>query len=377
MPKFVFFVKDFIVGGVEQVLVSAVNALVENGSEVAVVWTGCLEKNHLYQQINPKVKQFDTDEIWHLVGKRKPSAPLQKFIYHLKKNLNLYRLRNIRKYIPEFDSYDYLIDFKNGSSKIYNIKTQPHQKKIVWLHGAFSRFWKKKKFAKYKLLSYDKIVCLTESFERQFKQAYPQYKDKICQIYNPFNLSLPSLDEKELGKALNYKPFFVHVSRIDSDKDILTAIKAYKKFAEKTNSSTKLVFIGDGKLKEYYAHLVQELGLADKIIFNGTSSCPAAWMKHAKALILCSFNEGLPTVLIEGQIAQTLVVASDCEDGPDEILQNGQSGLLFPVGDETKLAEILVDVDADNFDSQKYVASATKNLYRFGKDEFLKKIETL
>lgn len=134
-----FFVKDFIVGGVEQVLVTTLNELSAQGYEILVVWSGYLEKNHLYKKINPSIKQLDTNDIWHLVDENKPKSGLKKLVYFFKKNLNLYFLRNIGKYIPDFESYDYLIDFKNGSSKVCDIKSYPKQKKVVWIHGAFSR----------------------------------------------------------------------------------------------------------------------------------------------------------------------------------------------------------------------------------------------
>ena len=96
--KLMFFVKDFIVGGVEQVLVTTLNELSAQGYEILVVWSGYLEKNHLYKKINPSIKQLDTNDIWHLVDENKPKSGLKKLVYFFKKNLNLYLLRNIIKF---------------------------------------------------------------------------------------------------------------------------------------------------------------------------------------------------------------------------------------------------------------------------------------
>ena len=76
--KIIFFVKDFIVGGVEQVLVHAVNALVHEGNEVVIVWTGYVEDNHLLTQIDSKVKQIYTSKIWNLIGAKKPKNAIKK-----------------------------------------------------------------------------------------------------------------------------------------------------------------------------------------------------------------------------------------------------------------------------------------------------------
>ena len=376
--KLIFFVKDFIVGGVEQVLVTTLNELSAQGYEILVVWTGYLEKNHLYKQINPSIKQLDTNDIWHLVGENKPKSGLKKLVYFFKKNLNLYFLRNIGKYIPDFESYDYLIDFKNGSSKVCDIKSYPKQKKVVWIHGAFSRFLKKNKFKTYKLLSYDKIVCLTESFKQQLVSRFPNAQNKVWVIRNPFDIE--DIQKKAIENNVeqkNYQPYFLHVGRVCADKDIQTMLKAYKDFYEKTKSSINLVLLGNGDLFEYYQNQVKQWGLEDKIFLLGNKSNPFQWMKNAEALILSSFNEGLPTVLIEGQICQTLVISSDCEDGPNEILENGDSGILFEVSNAQMLSEILQQYQNKKIDKDKYINKATQHINRFDKSEFITKVNQL
>ena len=369
--KIIFFVKDFIVGGVEQVLVSTVNTLVENGDEVLIIWTGYVEDNFMLNKIDKRVKQLHTSKLWHLVGSEKPKCKFAKFLYYIKQNLNLFMLRFIKKHIPDFATYNCLIDFKNGSSKIYNIPLEKHQKKVAWIHGAFSRFYKKKKFKTYKLNSFDKIVCLTESFKKQYIEKYPLLKDQIKVVRNPFAIEdIKTKSEVEDDEMLQYMPYFLHVARVDKDKDILTALKAYKKVYEQTKTNKKLVFLGNGNLLEHYKQWVVDNGLTDKVFFLGNRANPFVWMKKSEALLLSSFNEGLPTVLIEGQICETLVISSDCESGPDEILENGKSGILFKVGDSDDLAKVLNDYEKGLIDRESIIKNANKSLYRFDKEEF-------
>ncbi len=373
--KVIFFVKDFIVGGVEQVLVSAVNTLVESGNEVLIVWTGYTEDNFMLNKIDKRVKQIYTSKIWHLVGKAKPKGGFAKFLWYIKQNLNLFMLRFIKKHIPDFSFYDCLIDFKNGSSKIFNIPVEKHQKKVVWIHGTFSRFYKKNKFKTYKLNSFDKIVCLTESFKRQYVEKYPELEEKIKVVRNPFAIEdIKNKSDVADDELVLYKPYFLHVSRINTDKDILTALKGYKKFYEATKSHKKMVFLGDGKLLEYYKQWVIDNSLSGKVFFLGNRANPFVWMKNAEALLLSSFSEGLPTVLIEGQICSTLVISSNCESGPDEILENGKSGVLFKVGDYEDLTRVLTDFENGLIDRNALIDNANKSLYRFAKEEFEKQI---
>lgn len=376
--KLIFFIKDFIVGGVEQILVTTVNELQKQGNEVLIVWTGFLEQNHLYQQIDPHIKQLNTNDLWHLVGEKKPSSPFKKILYALKRNLNLYLLKDISKHIPNFETYDCLIDFKNGSSKVWRIKTLPHQKKFVWVHGAFSRFFKKNKFKTYRLLDYNNLICLTESFKRQTIQHFPAAKEKVVVIRNPFDIPAIVRKSKEAEPQLKqYRPYFLHVSRISADKDIQTMLNAYKIFYEKTKSPINLVFIGHGELFDFYRQQVQTSGLQNKIHFLGNQSNPFCWMKNAEALILCSFNEGLPTVLIEGQICRTLVIASNCEDGPDEILENGKCGILFEPCNAEQLAQILEKYHNQKINKEQYIQNADKHIKNFDKATFVQKVQNL
>ncbi len=59
--------------------------------------------------------------------------------------------------------------------------------------------------------------------------------------------------------------------------------------------------------------------------------------------MLSSRFEGLPTVLIEALACGTPVVATDCPTGPAEILENGESGNLVPVGEVESLAKAILE----------------------------------
>lgn len=376
--KFAFFTGPFIVGGLEQVLVNASNVLVKAGHDVTIFWSGYVQKNHLYDQILPTVKQVDCCALFHFPIPPNPKGKVKKKLWELKYWILMRRLRKIADYIPDFDTYDYLIDFRNGFSKVCDIPSKPHQKKIFWSHGAYGYFLEGKMLKQSKIFHYDKIICLTEKFRQQFITAHPKYADKIQAIYNPFDLNALKKKAKEpCLQAEELAPFFVHIARIDVDKDITTMLDAYADFYEKTKSPTKMVFLGDGPLKPDFEKKVRNKGLDDQVFFMGSVANPMAWTSKAKALILSSRKEGLPTVLIEGQIAETLVVSSDCPDGPGEILKEGKAGILYPPKDTETLAEILSDIDSGKIEPAPLIQEATNHLTRFDENTFLKTVENL
>ena len=53
--------------------------------------------------------------------------------------------------------------------------------------------------------------------------------------------------------------------------------------------------------------------------------------------ILSSIYEGLPNVLLEAMTLKKIIISSNCQTGPREILNNGKYGIMF----KTRSAEDL------------------------------------
>lgn len=74
-------------------------------------------------------------------------------------------------------------------------------------------------------------------------------------------------------------------------------------------------------------------------------------MSAADVFVLSSVREGFGLVLIEAMACGCPVVSTDCESGPDEILDGGKYGLLVPVGDKEALADGICQMLTDPTDS--------------------------
>lgn len=283
------------------------------------------------------------------------------FLYKIK--LKYLIPQKIDKFIP-----DLMVDFKDGAFyKFRRVKIS--SPKILWIHQGWNAVKENKKLD---FRFYDKIVVLTKSLKSKLSSVYPEYKNKFVSIYNPVDferiLKLSKIERKD-----DLKDYFCSVCRLTKDKDIKTLIDAFDIFKKKVKSLTKLVIIGDGCEKYNFTEYAKSKSSYNDILFLGNKENPYPYMKDAKAVILSSPSEGLGMVLIEALICSNgVVVSSDCPNGPKEVLMDGKSGALFPVGDYQKLSDILLDIENKKITRNSFSSFIPENLQRFSKEKIEK-----
>ena len=64
-------------------------------------------------------------------------------------------------------------------------------------------------------------------------------------------------------------------------------------------------------------------------------------MKNAEAFILSSQWEGFGHVLVEAMACECPVISTDCDFGPNEILDRGRYGKLVVVNDMNLMSEVI------------------------------------
>ena len=135
--------------------------------------------------------------------------------------------------------------------------------------------------------------------------------------------------------------FWLGVGRLVELKGFHLLLDAYA-LALSREPLPDLVITGDGPQRRALTEQAQRLGIADRVHFTGFLSNPYPLIRQARLLILSSFHEGMPTVLIEALALGTPVLACDCETGPREVLDHGRLGQLVKVNDVPALAEGLL-----------------------------------
>lgn len=137
---------------------------------------------------------------------------------------------------------------------------------------------------------------------------------------------------------------FVCIGRLTADKGHATLLEAARGLHDEGHRF-RIRLIGDGVLKTYLKQLSREMGIDRIVDFEGwrTGAEVTAAIVGARAVVLPSYAEGLPVVIMEAFLAARPVVASGVAGIP-ELVEHGESGWLVVPGSSASLCAAMRDV---------------------------------
>lgn len=136
----------------------------------------------------------------------------------------------------------------------------------------------------------------------------------------------------------------VNVARLGPEKGQLIAIRALKKLIDE-GVDAMLTLVGDGKLRPQLEQAIGEFGLTERVTITGWAPNERVRQEilAARALLMPSFAEGLPVVVMEALALRRPVIGTYIAGMP-ELVEPGISGWLVPAGDVDKLADAMRQV---------------------------------
>jgi glycosyltransferase involved in cell wall biosynthesis len=185
------------------------------------------------------------------------------------------------------------------------------------------------------------IVTVNKAFAREVGLNYPHIKRSIRVIPNGVAGHFYMINDELRTKTPSLKMLFI--GSLIPRKGCEIALKALSELSNEKEIS--LTIVGDGPERSNLQHLSLTMGIDDKVHFTG--SIPpqeiVKFIEQHHLLLLPSYHEGRPNVVLEAMASGLPVVASDIE-GNRELIREGNSGWLFPPGNYLKLADILLSI---------------------------------
>ncbi|MFK5892534.1 MAG: glycosyltransferase family 4 protein [Pseudomonadota bacterium] len=193
----------------------------------------------------------------------------------------------------------------------------------------------------------DRIVFVSNEARKQFLEA--KIVSQKNSIYLPNGVDLKSYLANDINSqqaASNKKIFqIITVARLEEVKDLPTLIRAAKLLKKslathKLTIQIKFKVVGDGSLKPLLTNLIHESGLNNTVELLGERNDIADILNTCDIFLLTSKSESMPLTLIEAMASGLPIVATNVGGIPD-VVDDGVTGLLTPVGDGQKIAENL------------------------------------
>ncbi len=222
-------------------------------------------------------------------------------------------------------------------------------------HGDFweNPYWLKERWLNYIFLLISKftvpradaIRVVSQLIKRKLLKAGIKEK-KIRIISTPVNLDKFKIFNQEIVDDIRNehgnKKNILFVGRLVKVKNLGLLISSFSLVKEKYKNVNLLV-LGQGPEKGEVKKLIKKLKLTDSIFLLGTMNHKqlSNYYRAVDILVLTSFSEGMPNVLIEGGFCG-LPLISTRVSGAEEIIKDGYNGFLFPVGDKNILVEKLL-----------------------------------
>jgi N-acetyl-alpha-D-glucosaminyl L-malate synthase BshA len=171
-----------------------------------------------------------------------------------------------------------------------------------------------------------------------------------CDVYMP-------LDEaaRTAGRARYAEPgekILVHLSNFRPVKRTADVIRIFSRVAREMPA--RLLMIGDGPDRSAAEWIAHRKGIQDRVHFLGKQSSVSEILPLADLLLMPSELESFGLVALEAMACRVPTIATNV-GGIPELIEDGVTGRLFPVGDVEAMAGAAVELLSD---SSRYLAMA-------------------
>ena len=202
--------------------------------------------------------------------------------------------------------------------------------------------------------SYAASHTISQIPKLQKSKIYTIQNGIIGETIEPFRKNFEARKNNTIVVPANLSPRKGHIEFLDVIEKIL-----------KVHSNLQVVFMGRDDMRGLVQQEIKNRDLGNNVHCVGYVSNPLERISFSTIVVLPSlYGEGCPTALLEASALGVPVVAYDI-DGISEVIVNGESGLLFPVGSPDIVEGIL-----HLMDSPKLRKSMGANARRLIREQF-------
>jgi len=206
----------------------------------------------------------------------------------------------------------------------------------------------------------DKLIVYSHTLTQEANLA--KYQRKIITAHEHF----VDFTKFTVKKKIDERNVVGYIGRLSEEKGILNLIEAMPLVLKKTANACFIIW-GEGSLADEAEQIIKSKGLEAHVELTG-------WITHEdvphslnklKLLVIPSFTEGLPNILLEAMACGTPILATPAGAIPD-IIKDGKSGFLLKSNDPKHIAERTVEL----LDRPELLEKVSVNAYRYVRENF-------
>lgn len=345
----------YLHGGIEKMLSQKINYLIEKLDYEVMLCTSEHNNNEFVYPLSKKLRHIDLEIKYNRSKSYFHPKNILKSIQHFKKLKQVVKHEQPDIIVSvNFTPEQYLIPFIE--KQIPKVKefhssgvTLKDNKSIVG----------KLKYQLFKIFGrYDSLVVLNKD-ERKY---YPFENLKVI----PNFIKLTS--EKKVLKKENT---ILAAGRIAQVKQFDHLIKAWGLIANQYPEwEVKIFGDGDLRLENELKQLILNLNVPNIRLMGATKNLKEE-MEKASIFAMTSATECFPMVLLEAQAAQMAVISYDCPNGPRNIIEHNQSGILTKHNSIEEFSSTLKTILEDGVKLKELGMGAKYNVQQFTEPEIM------
>lgn len=213
----------------------------------------------------------------------------------------------------------------------------------------------------YKKCNY--LICNTpDIFDYVITQGWPAKNARV--ISNFVNEKIADPVQRNSFNTPSNVPLIFAAGRLHKNKGFDVLIKAIARLDD-----VCLWVAGEGPLKDDLDKLIADLNLGSRVSFLGWREDVNALLSSADLFVCPSRHEPLGNVVLEAWAQNTPIIAT-ASQGPKQLIDDGENGLLVPIDDYSLLAEKITML----IQNKKLRENMIDNANRKYQDEFSQKI---
>ncbi len=206
--------------------------------------------------------------------------------------------------------------------------------------------------------------------------------ERIVKIYNGMDFHRPEGDfdraqylKNNYGTEIDDGDVLCGIAaRLTAVKDIATTVRAFAA-ALADAPQLRLFIAGEGEDEEMLKKLAAQLHVSDRVTFCGWVSPIEPFFRAMDINLLSSVSETFPYSILEGVCAGCATICSDV-GGMPELIDTGENGYIFPVGDYKKLSEYMARLANDAALRESFAQALYEKASRdFSKDKMCERQE--